>query len=443
MSSCVIGNVVGFHYGLYIMAASSLMDVFIICLFLKGFLGYQNNRKVLRLILPVLSFAFLLASTFCSVAMYMDAAFTLAAVLILSVLCKGNAWAKFTAGLIYTAFSTLTDLLFGMIFSMMNHMAFVFAFRFTVSLVPQGAAASRLFLLAVVFLIFVRKGNRLPSMPFRSLLLLSILPVSSIILICTLGSTFNSTHQDEIGRVIGALGLMASNGIVFFLFERQAEQESLRSQNELLSHQMELQRKYFTELAQRQSETRRMWHDMKNTLTGISGYVASGQNEEALRHLSRIGEDFNSVANIADTGNAAIDAVLQAKKRRALQSGISLILKTVMPDTLGVDPVDLAVVLANGLDNAIEACEKTEAYGDKEIQCELIQKGDYLSLRIANPTHGTIGKGGKTTKTDQIHHGYGLQSVQKIAEKYDGDVYTDDRDSVFTLNVLLKNPLHF
>ena len=41
-----------------------------------------------------------------------------------------------------------------------------------------------------------------------------------------------------------------------------------------------------------------------------------------------------------------------------------------------------------------------------------------------------------TTKQEKAHHGFGVKSMRRITEKYDGDLSMNAEDGVFTLNIL-------
>ena len=42
----------------------------------------------------------------------------------------------------------------------------------------------------------------------------------------------------------------------------------------------------------------------------------------------------------------------------------------------------------------------------------------------------------KTTKKDEIFHGYGMKSIKMIVEKYDGNLTVAVKDGIFNLDIL-------
>lgn len=61
---------------------------------------------------------------------------------------------------------------------------------------------------------------------------------------------------------------------------------------------------------------------------------------------------------------------------------------------------------------------------------------------IKNPYEGSLkqDKSGKliSTKNDFRRHGYGISSIQKVADKYGGDVIIETQDGKFVLTVMMN-----
>lgn len=97
---------------------------------------------------------------------------------------------------------------------------------------------------------------------------------------------------------------------------------------------------------------------------------------------------------------------------------------------------DLLLILAEALDNAIE-----NACPGSIIEIKIEQKGNFMQLAICNCVEKkvVISDGGriKTTKSDQEHHGLGINGMRTIVSKYGGDLQFLSTDNEFTCLILV------
>lgn len=121
--------------------------------------------------------------------------------------------------------------------------------------------------------------------------------------------------------------------------------------------------------------------------------------------------------------------------------------KLLLPSDLAIQSYDIAVILGNALDNAMEACRKLKEKEPKAktfIRLSSVRKDKLLIFKIENSFDGTLKRKRQTglpetDKADKKVHGIGLANIKNTAEKYQGtmDYKTDGR--VFVLSVMIKN----
>lgn len=183
-------------------------------------------------------------------------------------------------------------------------------------------------------------------------------------------------------------------------------------------------------------------HDIKNHLLNIRSLIDRNQVNDAVQLLNQvIGQTENiSVGITQTTGNSIIDAVISYKATVCFNKDITFRYTLEKLPELSIDLIDISSVVSNLIDNAIEATEKTN---DPCVQVSISNYNNYLVVFVKNSCNNTFtsDKDEKkllSTKSDKSLHGYGMQIVNDIAVKYDGDCKWEISDGFFAVNVLLK-----
>ena len=167
---------------------------------------------------------------------------------------------------------------------------------------------------------------------------------------------------------------------------------------------------------------------------------AADKKDEALEYMETM-QDMSSVGkNKYHTGNVIIDALLDDKSDKAEKVNTKLNFEGVVP-TSGISNADLCIIMANAIDNAIEACSKDESGNEKIIKADADFKQGYFFFRASNPMFEEVKLKGKnqvaTSKSDKEHHGFGVANIVHTAEKYDGTAEISTDNKIFTLEVQL------
>ncbi len=238
-----------------------------------------------------------------------------------------------------------------------------------------------------------------------------------------------------------AVLMIASNLVTLFLIYRQKDYVESKARLSFADEQIKNQLTHYEELYRYQSEIRTFRHDIKNKLLSVSGLLADGQIQTAIDAIK--GEvDFLDEANngIINSGNPAIDAVLQSKLLVAERKGINLSFSVKISDKINIDLLELGVLIGNALDNALEATEALENDADKTIFASIITMGGRIVISVENPVKAEVDtKRIVTAKADKNNHGYGIKSIRTIAQKYDGDAFVSCDGNIFTISINICN----
>ena len=110
-----------------------------------------------------------------------------------------------------------------------------------------------------------------------------------------------------------------------------------------------------------------------------------------------------------------------------------------------IEPMDLASLMGNALENAVEAVERLDSTKQRIIGVQIGKKDHFVQIRIENSYDGKLVVHNNrivTRKCDQEYHGFGIASIRSIAEKYGGYASTITEGDTFVLSVLIPIPKH-
>ena len=191
---------------------------------------------------------------------------------------------------------------------------------------------------------------------------------------------------------------------------------------------------YYQGLQQQERQVRQLRHDLRNHLTVIQGLLERGDTQGAVGYLEQMAgsQALQGVRRFCD--NESANVVLSAKVEDMEQAGITADFAVSLPRELPVADMDLAALLGNALDNAIEGVKSAE---EKKITLRCKVNKGMLVLRVENPVGAAVNPGLATTKADKSAHGFGIPGMREIAERYHGTLNADVKDGCFILFLCL------
>lgn len=183
--------------------------------------------------------------------------------------------------------------------------------------------------------------------------------------------------------------------------------------------------------------TYRVVHDMKNHLIILQRYEREREWGKLSEYIEEISGEL-LYANIRNwTGNGVLDFMISHKKTEAEGKGIKFCIFTTQLTELPFSDNEIIALFGNLLDNAIEACERIQ-HIDKWIEIKIKKQNFVLFIEVSNSIEEPpMQKKGElvTVKKNRCMHGYGIKSIEKIVEKYDGTFGYQVKESGFYMNL--------
>ena len=105
-----------------------------------------------------------------------------------------------------------------------------------------------------------------------------------------------------------------------------------------------------------------------------------------------------------------------------------------------MDNMDVYSLFGNALSNAIESVSRLPDENDRCIGIVVRNIGGMLIIHVENCFDGKLKmENGMpvTLKEDRGYHGFGMKSMQRVAEKYGGEMNVTANGNKFNLDILI------
>ena len=211
------------------------------------------------------------------------------------------------------------------------------------------------------------------------------------------------------------------------------------SEKEKLLTMQENQKEMFEQVYKAQEETRIIRHDMKHFIN-----IWLRQRKEGnIADVENSMESFENQVFLADTtvyyikDNDVINYVLYNKLKICKANNIEYNVEVTTSFAKNME-MDISVIISNLMDNAIESSIK-QPLGERYISIQMFKRLAINNIIISNKISKSVLQANPkliTTNVDKTRHGYGIKSVKKLVEKYNGDIDIVEENNYFIVHIL-------
>lgn len=234
-------------------------------------------------------------------------------------------------------------------------------------------------------------------------------------------------------------------GIFFQLFLVVAlilSRNVYREKEALAMQYLNDQKQHYEYLKQRERETKKFRHDLKNHMYLLNNMYTQGNLEEFHTYLEQINQKIGSFGNPISVNNEIADAIFNKFYYEGKEQGILFNIQGHFPSECNIQAYDLCTILSNLLSNAMHAQTECEGgtvdvsirYTDREITIKI--ENHYLHEPLQ--TEGMF----QTQKPDKANHGFGLENVRECVEKNRGQIVIETGNNRFQVMLSLHNEIH-
>lgn len=256
-----------------------------------------------------------------------------------------------------------------------------------------------------------------------------------ILVLLSVYPTVITQRPQDMPLAVMVLALIAlAYGTIFQVLFEQLHTLEARERQRVLEAQTVMMSRRMEDVRRTEEIMRIERHDMRYRLQTIASLAQKGDRAALLDYVGASQEKLDAITPKRYCANAILDAVLVSAAAQAEQLGIKLEPEIALPEELPVDALELSIVFANALENAIHAV-KGLPEDQRHIICKSAARPRFM-LQVSNPYAGdiTFDRRGVPV-SDRPGHGIGTRSIVAFAEKYQALYHFQVENGWFKLQI--------
>lgn len=212
-----------------------------------------------------------------------------------------------------------------------------------------------------------------------------------------------------------------------------------REKERMLNMRNDLMESNYSTLQKTYAENQMLYHDYKNHMLSVRQLIKEYRREDALEYIDAYISLTAKVNRRINSGSKILDIIVNSKLGEAKAKNIDFTCDVGYVGDTGITDIDMCALVANLLDNAIEACERIE--GERVwIRLKAVRRNDMLLIKLSNSiaVSDALKKDFFQSRKDKHKiHGWGMKSVEKVLKKYDGskEHYIGEKEFEIFINI--------
>lgn len=267
-------------------------------------------------------------------------------------------------------------------------------------------------------------------------------PIFTDITIAFMIAFFPYTEKQTQAQVLYAIafGMVIMNIYVYCLVNDIVNNEAKLYEKEMLEQQVKNELKMYHSISENFEMQKRQTHEFRNHILGIEALVKKNQYQDLVDYITNLSNSINYENSVIDTNHVIVNAIINAKYQEALGKQILFVFRVNDLSKIKIQNEDLVVLLANLLNNAIEACEQCKEKRIIKLKF-LLREDNTVVLSVKNTFSQPLIRENNEIKTSKrIHpenHGVGIKNIVKVIEKYHGSYIIDNSKQEFYFSIFL------
>lgn len=312
----------------------------------------------------------------------------------------------------------------------------------------DGAELSEMLIRIAAYALVIFLQYRFLRRPFRQLAdviktgwgVLSLIPVSFGMLLTLVGTVPGHYMQNPV-NILYIVAIMLTMLVVYFAvfqsLRRQYRVQMLIRDRDLLTVQIDAMNKQAEAVLALEEKLRILRHDIRHFTLIMEASLREGSMKRTAEILASFEETLAEAIPKAYCDDYVINSMLTTYLARAEERGIAVKVLFSGPPASVVNSTAFAVMLANALENALNACARVE-------QPALSLKGRVFNgqyvMELTNTCDGTVSfdRDGLPQPRRDSGHGLGTRSILAFAKQHEAMVSFQLEGNLFVLRMLIS-----
>lgn len=269
----------------------------------------------------------------------------------------------------------------------------------------------------LVIIIATYKRNQVRTVPVKYTLLLFLTPASTIMIMICIPPSMLTTEGVFASFFPFLACLLVINILNYYLLDSVLDNHEKDKKIKTIERQLNEQEEKYDQLSEAYKQTRRIIHDVKQHNNYVIGCLEKGQYKDLADTLRTNIKEIEDKYIFSNTGNLVIDTFVNnfaaTCKKYDIDFNVEL---TVDCDRVPIPDYDLCIIIGNLFDNCLNANNSLPDNIKKYMNVKIATTKKFLAIQIKNP----IIPDGYRSEKDKLYHGYGLENVRLLCEKYCG-----------------------
>lgn len=228
------------------------------------------------------------------------------------------------------------------------------------------------------------------------------------------------------------------NVILYILINQVQRLQKNKYELKMLEEKIAFEKAQYEEATALWENARVLRHDIKQHFSIILGQIEAGEIEQCAKYIREVSPEIEQHGRIIKTDSPILDYIINSKLANVKNTDI------VLMGSIGtlndIDDRDLASLLGNILDNALEALAQIEDSEYKHLELLFALHNSQRIIICKNTIKESVLETNKhlfSTKPERESHGFGHKIVERIVRKYEGTVDYFEEGKMFGVQIHL------